>query len=238
MSHHHHCAAASSSRFFTQWQCSKALTRTSHRASSSGTSWTGTGWRPPPSRSQGLPCRCQSPPGRSPWTHLEGTGNHGCDVQQSRRLVWVMWPEVKSSDGCVRLHISNLAYTPSTGTSSHKLNSTLQSLPRTHSGNFLFWLPPPSYSSQFLLNFNLYIVLLFCCEFFFPVKVSLNCSVTASFSWNLNDNRKYIQRGATVYRLKHFFFLHRVRTVLRTYSWIRPSEIRSDVTQTKSSKHP
>lgn len=109
MSHHHHCAAASSSRFFTQWQCSMVLTRTSHRASSSGTSWTGTGWRPPPSRSQGLPCRCQSPPGHSPWRHLEGTGNHGCDVQQSRRLVWVMWPEVKSSDGSVGLHISNLS---------------------------------------------------------------------------------------------------------------------------------
>lgn len=72
MSHHGHCAvASSSSRLHTQWQGSAALTRTSRRASSSGTSWTGTGWRRPPSRSQGPPCRCRSPPGRRPWTHLE-----------------------------------------------------------------------------------------------------------------------------------------------------------------------
>ena len=82
MSHHRHRAVASTCRLHTQWQSSAALTRTSQRASSSGTSWTGTGWRRPPSRSQGLPCRCQSPLGHPSWTHLEGKGNEGCDALQ------------------------------------------------------------------------------------------------------------------------------------------------------------
>lgn len=81
MSHHRHCAVASTRRLYTQCLINVALTRTSERASSSGTSWTGTGWRQPPSRSPGFPCRCQSPLGRPSWTHLEGKGNDACDSQ-------------------------------------------------------------------------------------------------------------------------------------------------------------
>ncbi len=103
MSHHRHCAVASTCRLYTQWQSSVALTRTSHHASSSGTSWTGTGWRRPPFRSPGRPCRCQSPPGRPSWTHLEGKGNDGCDSQQRTKTESLM-AESHPSDTALSNH--------------------------------------------------------------------------------------------------------------------------------------
>lgn len=73
-----------------------SLTTTSRRASSSGTSGTVTGWWRQPSPSQGLPCRCRSPRGRSTWTHLEGKGKVGCDGRMN----------VKQCD-CVQLSVSS-----------------------------------------------------------------------------------------------------------------------------------
>lgn len=70
MSHWRCCVVASARHHCTQSRSSTTLTRTSHRVSSSETSWTETGWWLLPFRSLGRPCQCQSRLERPSWTHL------------------------------------------------------------------------------------------------------------------------------------------------------------------------